>query len=41
MNVADLPVAARRPPLEYAVAVDQADRQAVDLRLHDELELGV
>ena len=37
----DLPVAARGAPLEHAVAIDQRDRQAVDLRLHHVLELGI
>ena len=39
--LADLAVPARRAALEHAVPVDQRDRQAVDLRLGDELELGV
>ena len=39
--LADLAVAARRSPLERAVAVDEADRQPVDLGLDDEAEAGV
>jgi hypothetical protein len=34
-------VAARGAPLQHAVAVEQRDRQAVDLRLGDELERRV
>ena len=36
--LADLAVAARRAALEHPVAVDQRDRQSVDLRLGHELE---
>ena len=39
--LADLAVAARRPALEHPVAVDQRDREPVDLGLDDVLELGI
>ncbi len=39
--LADLAVAAGGTALEHAVAVEQADRQAVDLRLHDIVEAGL
>ena len=39
--LADLAVAARRAALEHAVAVEQRDRQPVDLRLGDVLELRI
>ena len=39
--LADFPVSAGRAALEHAVAIDQRDRQAVDLGLGDVLELGV
>ena len=39
--LADLAVAARRAALEHAVAVEQRDREAVDLRLADVAELRV
>ena len=39
--LADLAVAARGAALELAVAVEQRDREAVDLRLGDELDLLV
>ena len=39
--LADLAVAAGRPALEHAVAVDERDREAVDLRLGDVAEVGV
>jgi hypothetical protein len=37
--LADLAVAARRAALQSAVAVDEADREAVDLRLNDILKI--
>ncbi len=39
--LADLPVAAGGTALEHAVAVDEADRQPVDLGLDRELEAGI
>ncbi len=39
--LADLPIAARSPPLERAVPVEQADRETVDLRLDDVGEAGL
>ncbi len=39
--LADFAVPARRATLEHTVAVDQRDRQAVDLRLGHELELRI
>ena len=38
--LADLAVAARGAALEHAVAVDERDREPVDLRLGDELEVA-
>ena len=39
--LADLAVAARGPPLEDPVAVDQRDGEPIDLRLADETEVGI
>jgi hypothetical protein len=39
--LADLAVAARGAALQYAVAIDEADREAIDLRLDHELEAGL
>ncbi len=39
--LADFPISAGRAALEHSVAINQRDRQAVDLGLGDVLELGV